>query len=297
LSNQEVYFFVPKSEFPDVETWTEYVVEQANAGTPITTYYILNEPIETALSEEEIAAFKALHTNYPNTTVLNDAGATMELSYNADTKTYVDNNSGAVSDEQIESVVENYLEENPIDVPDVDLSEYVKNTDYAAVGVYGLVKTASHNDDGIYLQNGIMSLTPATNSNIDARKTKRPIVPTNLNYAVKVGLTTNTIELTDDEKTEACNWMGAVEKMGEGTGWRVYGVYADGSSWEVPIVNAAKEATLPWRGVRGTVIVGTPEADDHATNKSYVDSLVGSIESALDSIIAIQNSLIGGDGA
>lgn len=91
LSNQEVYFFVPKTDFPDVDTWTNYVVEQANAGTPITTYYILNEPIETPLTAEEIAAFKALHTNYPNTTVLNDAGATMELIYNADTKTWVKN--------------------------------------------------------------------------------------------------------------------------------------------------------------------------------------------------------------
>lgn len=91
LSNQEVYFFVPKTDFPDVETWTNYVVEQANAGTPITTYYILNEPIETPLTAEEIAAFKALRTNYHNTTVLNDAGATMELTYNADTKTWVKN--------------------------------------------------------------------------------------------------------------------------------------------------------------------------------------------------------------
>lgn len=48
-------------------------------------------PIETPLTAEEIAAFKALRTNYPNTTILNDAGAWMRVKYNADTKTYVEN--------------------------------------------------------------------------------------------------------------------------------------------------------------------------------------------------------------
>lgn len=39
-----------------------------------------------------------------------------------------------------------------------------------------------------------------------------------------------------------------------------------------------------------------PTAEDHyAVNKGYVDNLVGDIESALDSVIALQNSLIGGD--
>lgn len=51
----------------------------------------LATPIETPLTAEEIAAFKALRTNYPNTTILNDAGAWMSVKYNADTKTYVEN--------------------------------------------------------------------------------------------------------------------------------------------------------------------------------------------------------------
>lgn len=48
------------------------------------------EPIETPLTADEIAAFKALRTNYPNTTILNDAGAWMSVKYNADTKAYID---------------------------------------------------------------------------------------------------------------------------------------------------------------------------------------------------------------
>ena len=53
--------------------------------------YPLATPIETPLTAEEIIAFKALRTNYPNTTILNDAGAWMSVKYNADTKTYVEN--------------------------------------------------------------------------------------------------------------------------------------------------------------------------------------------------------------
>ena len=53
--------------------------------------YVLATPIETALTAEEIESFKQLHTNYPNTVVLNNAGAWTELKYNADTEIWVDN--------------------------------------------------------------------------------------------------------------------------------------------------------------------------------------------------------------
>jgi hypothetical protein len=58
---------------------------------PVFISYILTTPIETPLTAEEITAFKALRTNYPNTTILNDAGAWMSVKYNADTKSYVEN--------------------------------------------------------------------------------------------------------------------------------------------------------------------------------------------------------------
>lgn len=53
--------------------------------------YILATPIETPLSDAEINAFKALHSNKPHTTILNDSGAHMSVEYVADTKTYIDN--------------------------------------------------------------------------------------------------------------------------------------------------------------------------------------------------------------
>jgi hypothetical protein len=52
--------------------------------------YILATPIETPLSEEELAAYADLHTYKDNTTVSNDAGAWMDLEYVMDAKKYID---------------------------------------------------------------------------------------------------------------------------------------------------------------------------------------------------------------
>lgn len=73
-----------------------------------TIQYILATPIETELTAEEIEAFRFAHTNYPNTTILNDAGATMELKYNADTKTWLENLPKA-TDEQVQAAVDAWL--------------------------------------------------------------------------------------------------------------------------------------------------------------------------------------------
>lgn len=63
--------------------------------------YALATPIETPLTEEELFAFSQLHSNYPITTVMNDSGAHMAVSYNADTKLYVDG--------KIREAIDNYL--------------------------------------------------------------------------------------------------------------------------------------------------------------------------------------------
>ena len=70
----------------DVDGFVEYLT-----ANEMTILYAVKTPIETPLTADEITAFKALRTNYPNTTILNDAGAWMSVKYNADTKTYVEN--------------------------------------------------------------------------------------------------------------------------------------------------------------------------------------------------------------
>lgn len=73
--------------------WT--TLEEANVAlqeNPITIYVILAEPIITDTTEEEKAQLDALVMNYPNTTIVNDEGAYMEVEYVCDTKEHIKQN-------------------------------------------------------------------------------------------------------------------------------------------------------------------------------------------------------------
>ena len=71
--------------FTDKASWVAHLAEN-----PITVLYELETPIETPLSEEELAAYASLHTYRDHTTVSNDASAYMELEYVMDAKKYID---------------------------------------------------------------------------------------------------------------------------------------------------------------------------------------------------------------
>ena len=73
-------------DYVDIVAWKQYL-----ANNPITLIYELTTPIYHDLTEAELAAYSALHSNYPTTTVMNDQGAHMELKYNADTQKHLEN--------------------------------------------------------------------------------------------------------------------------------------------------------------------------------------------------------------
>lgn len=95
--------------FPTLSDFEAWLAEQYANGTPVTFRYAFEVPIEIPLTAEEIDWFRFAHTNCPNTTVLNDVGATMELKYNADTKTYL-NSCFRPTDEQVQNAVNAWLE-------------------------------------------------------------------------------------------------------------------------------------------------------------------------------------------
>lgn len=68
-----------------------FMLQKYTEGVPMEVFSVLQTPIETPLSEAEIQAYKALLSNKPTTTLLNDSGAFMAVSYVADTKIYIDN--------------------------------------------------------------------------------------------------------------------------------------------------------------------------------------------------------------
>ncbi|MFR1062332.1 MAG: hypothetical protein ACLSEY_18635 [Enterocloster sp.] len=64
----------------------------------------LDVPVERDLTPEELAGYKALRTYSPTTVVSNDAGAGMEVTYVADTKTYIDNKFAALNKTILDAV-------------------------------------------------------------------------------------------------------------------------------------------------------------------------------------------------
>lgn len=58
----------------------------------VTAMAILATPIETPLSDEELAAYKALHTNKPTTTIMNSENVHMKVDYVADTENHIKQN-------------------------------------------------------------------------------------------------------------------------------------------------------------------------------------------------------------
>lgn len=77
---------------------TNLAIAYYNGENPgaLTVVYPLEAPIETPLSEEELAAFAALRTYRGNTTVSNDTSAYMEIEYVMDAKKYIDSLMKAV---------------------------------------------------------------------------------------------------------------------------------------------------------------------------------------------------------
>lgn len=95
--------------FPSLATFEAWLAEQYENGTPVVFRYAFEVPIEIPLTAEELDWFRFAHTNYPNTTIINNTNAPMELKYNADTKTYL-NNCFRPTDDQVQNAVNAWLE-------------------------------------------------------------------------------------------------------------------------------------------------------------------------------------------
>ena len=84
--NNAVVFLLTREWYnKGVSAWKEYL-----STNPLRIAYKIATPIETPLSEEELAAYASLHTYRDHTTVSNDASAHMELEYVMDAKKYID---------------------------------------------------------------------------------------------------------------------------------------------------------------------------------------------------------------
>ena len=83
-SSYDFIYTRPKKMKPYFDTPEElnaFCVQKNSEGNPLTIYYCMDTPIRTPLPPETIAAYKALRTYSPTTTVINDAGAGMSVGY------------------------------------------------------------------------------------------------------------------------------------------------------------------------------------------------------------------------
>lgn len=99
----------------------------------------------------------------------------------------------------------------------VDLTEYVKKTDYATTTKAGLVKPTSYFGTNVD-SSGAIHVTPYTVEQLKAKSEYTFISKGTLdnikNDYVKRGLTENDIELTEEEKSAAKSWLGIEEEGG-----------------------------------------------------------------------------------
>lgn len=107
--NGRLRFVDSMERFPTVDDFILFAKAEYDRGNPITMQYLIKTPIEIPLTTEEIEWFKFAHTNFPNTTILNNHGTMMSLRYNADTKTWLENLPKA-TDEQVRSSINAWLE-------------------------------------------------------------------------------------------------------------------------------------------------------------------------------------------
>lgn len=101
-NNKNVYLYLDESFAGKTPTeLRKYFVKN-----PFTIVYPLENPIVTELSSEEVQKILALHTNKLNTTIWNDQNADMQVTYVADTKSYIDNKFKELSDAIVASASE-----------------------------------------------------------------------------------------------------------------------------------------------------------------------------------------------
>lgn len=82
--------------FETIEELNAFCVQKNTEGDPLTIMYVMDTPIETPLSPEELAAYRALHT-YDGSTVVSTAEdvAGLEVKYVADAQKYIDDRLAA----------------------------------------------------------------------------------------------------------------------------------------------------------------------------------------------------------
>lgn len=154
---QMLYIRTSLVQSNDITPWTDFCKQQYEAGTPVTFKYILATPIETPLSDDEKAAYKALRTDKLNTSIHNSENAYMVVDYVADTKNYIDNKVN-------KAVVELSSDKTDILNDTTTTDVVIESLESNAEKVYGeltSISVAFSTDVGLDYMSSIVFSTPA----------------------------------------------------------------------------------------------------------------------------------------
>ena len=105
------------------------------AAHPLEVMTYLDTPIETDLSDEEIAAYQFIHTYKPTTTIQNDSSAYMEVEYVKDIEKYIDDTTNEIVDSAIDNydteiksfVDTNYVKKTDLETNQEKLEKYIES--------------------------------------------------------------------------------------------------------------------------------------------------------------------------
>lgn len=178
-----------------------------------------------------------------------------------------------------------YYEISELETQKVDLDEYVKNTDYAGVGKTGVV-AVSGSFGVLTSSDGRLYLVKASNTDIDNKTDNyRPIVPSNLDYAVQ----SCTNQDLDAELTEEQLKLPPSTKV-------VKDSVETFNQFREEVETSAAEFWESLRDKPSTLYVEETieKAVKGLASEDYVDNKIGDIDTALENIIAKYG--LGGDG-
>ena len=215
---------------------------------------------------------------------------------------------------------------------EVDLTDYVKNTDYATAEKAGVVSMAKWGAYGLYMagDGSIIAISKASDTEIDDKNNLfKPITPSNLDYAVMKALSDSKLEWTDEQKQLARALLGSVgsdyiatgSKPGLTYAFHDYGITVNYAG--MVLISPASKSQIDEKKHAYKPI--TPETLEYAVKKAlsdcklsgddvwtdeekakalellggvdkkYVDDLVGSVESILTELHAYAQTKIGGE--
>lgn len=187
-----------------------------------------------------------------------------------------------------------------------DLNDYVKNTDYATANQAGVMKTPVGFAMGA---NGYVYMVGANKTQIAGKSTRNlALVPAELDYAIKVGITTNTETWTDDEMQSARDLIGAVEKPDPITGlqsaitqtqnggiesialatWANQALFGRIPRYQNPAYETDKPASN-----MGMLVTNFPTKEYHCVNRGFVVNLPDKLTTLTDDEKAKWRGMIG----